>query len=140
MEKIIYFCKECQSAFGSEPTNKKITCGDCGRVLVKTNVSVSDWRLMSDEEKANKKKEFMNLSDNTYKASETVYGESSIGKSIKVMAYIFLALSMLGSFIIMSNSFAIGLASMLLSAMGCFLCIGIGEICNLLNSINNKLK
>lgn len=140
MEKIIYFCKECQSAFGSEPTNKKMTCSDCGSVLVKTDVPVSDWRLMSDEEKANKKKDFMKLPDNTYKASETVYGESSIGKSIKVMAYIFLALSMLGSFIVMSTSFAIGLASMLLSAMGCFLCIGIGEICNLLNSINNKLK
>lgn len=140
MEKVIYFCKKCESTFGSEPTNKKLFCDECGNELVKTDLPVSDWRLMSDVEKAEKRKEFMKLSSSSYKASETIYGESSIGKSIKVMAYIFLSLSILGSFIIMTTDFITGLTAMLLSTMGCFLCIGIGEICNLLNSINNKLK
>lgn len=141
MEKVIYFCKKCRSTFGGEP-GRKMSCTDCGYSLVCTDLPVTVWREMTDEEKEEKKKEFMNISDSAgYKASTDSYGESSIGKTIKTISFIFLVLSIIGSLVIfVSLGFVIGLIALLSSLLGCCLCIGVGEICNLLNSINNKLK
>ena len=142
MGKVIYFCKKCRSTFGGEPNSGRMVCSDCENTLVCTDLSVDVWRQMTDEEKEEKKKEFMNISDNSYKANTDSSGESSIGKTIKTISYIFLVLSIIGSFVLMASGlgFAVGLVALLMSALECCLCVGIGEICNLLNSINNKLK
>ena len=140
MEKVIYFCKKCRSSFGAEPNRGRVTCSDCGSTLVCTDLPVGVWRQMTEDEKEIKKKDFMNITDNSYKSDTDFNGESSIGKNIKTISYIFLILSIIGSVIIMSGNFMIGLIALLACLLECFLCIGIGEICNLLNSINNKLK
>lgn len=140
MEKVIYYCKKCGSAYGGYPNSGHIKCQECGTKLVNTNYSVDAWRLLSNEDKIFKKNEFAGFSDNSYIGETNYDGESSIGMVIKIVSYILLFFSIAGSIIIMFGNVIIGIVSLLGCVLGCFLCIGIGEICNLLNSINNKLK
>ena len=64
---------------------------------------------------------------------------SSVGKAIKVLSIIVLVLSAIGSFVIMGETFAIGVAALLISILTSLLSYGIGEIVCLLTSINHKL-
>ena len=140
MEKVIYYCKACRSTFGTYPNSGRIKCLDCGSDLVNTNYPVESWRKLSDEEKELKRKEFDEIVDNSYRGETNYNGESSIGNKIKFLSYIFMILSIIGSIVIMVGDFVVGLIVLMVCLLDCFLCIAIGEICNLLNSINNKLN
>lgn len=66
---------------------------------------------------------------------------NSIGGLIKTLAVVLLALSAIGSVMIMASiSISVGLVSLLVCCMFSFLCMGIGEICIILSDINRKIR
>ena len=64
---------------------------------------------------------------------------SGVGKAIKVLSVIVIILSVIGSLVIMGESFVTGMAVLLVSILTGLLAYGIGEIVSLLTSINHKL-
>ena len=80
-----------------------------------------------------------NNTGNTVQYNNT-YKESSIGGYIKFFSVIVIILSVIGSFIIMNQNAAAGIASLVISCLVGTVCYGIGEICCLLKSIDSKIK
>lgn len=76
---------------------------------------------------------------NEYENEVSYAVESKVGKAIKVLSVIFIILGVIGSLIIMGESFVTGLAVLLVSVLTGLFAYGIGEIVALLTSINHKI-
>ena len=65
---------------------------------------------------------------------------STVGTAIKIVSVITLVLCVIGSLVVIGESFAIGLAILIMSILFGLLSFGIGEIICLLQEINARIK
>ena len=128
LEDGLEFCYFCGTSFGDDEENTKEQEND-------------NTDLVNEPERQKEFSKKEQTEPETLYNTESIYAEdSTIGKAIKVLSIIILVLSVLGSFIMMSESFAIGLAVLLVSVLTSLLAYGIGEIVCLLTSINYHLR
>lgn len=126
LEDGLEFCYFCGTSFDDENINEQVI--DSTKVADKTEIK-----------KEIPKKETLEVE--TLYNTESIYAEdSTIGKVIKVLSIIILVLSVIGSFVIISESFPVGMAILLVSILTSLLAYGIGEIICLLTSINYHLR
>lgn len=50
MEKEMFYCKKCNSMWSGTPYSQQ-TCPDCGNSMIKTNISLEEWKSKTPEEK-----------------------------------------------------------------------------------------
>ena len=121
LEEDVEFCYFCGSEL-SENAVESIIRGENSNVKANAEVYIEETEeAYEDENKA------------SYAA------DSAVGKAIKALSVIFIILGVIGSLIIMGESFVTGLAVLLVSLLTGLLAYGIGEIVALLTSINHKL-
>ena len=75
---------------------------------------------------------------NTASPSSAV--SSTVGTTIKIVSVIVLVLCVIGSLVVIGESFAIGLAMLIVSVLFGLLSYGIGEIVCLLQDIKEKIR
>lgn len=121
LEEDVEFCYFCGSEL-SENAEESIIRGENSNVKANAEVYIEETEEAYEDEN---------------KASYAV--DSAVGKAIKALSVIFIILGVIGSLIIMGESFATGLAVLLVSLLTGLLAYGIGEIVALLTSINHKL-
>ena len=65
---------------------------------------------------------------------------STVGATIKMLSIIVLVLCVIGSFVVIGETFVVGLAMLIVSVLFCLLSYGVGEIICLLKDIKNKME
>lgn len=65
---------------------------------------------------------------------------STVGAAIKMLSIIVLVLCVIGSFVVIGETFVVGLAMLIVSILFCLLSYGVGEIICLLKDIKNKME
>ena len=138
---IVKYCDACKKLYSGQADK----CSKCGAALKSSKYDFDEYCTYSIAQKEAVAKELFGDSDNvTVEANEDVKTEtsskSSVGSAIKVISVIVIVLSVLGSLLMISSAgFAVGGAALILSLLVGLLSFGIGEICDLLTNINDKL-
>ncbi len=133
----IYYCPRCRSTYSTEKDNQQYEqCPSCNIRIIPTHITTDEWHTKTDEEKEAAKKQFDDQAK--LSTSQTSSNSNSIGKALRVVGIIYIALSLIGAFILIGEEITIGLIAGVFGCLGGLLLLGFSEIINLLQDIKNK--
>ena len=130
----IYTCPRCNNKFylankdiKSEEFQREFRCTSCG-------AGYNDLPII--EENGATETTQGTVSVQTPLPNET----STVGSAIKMLSIVVLFLCVIGSIVVIGETFVVGLAMLIVSVLFCLLAYGVGEIICLLKDIKNRLK
>lgn len=131
-------CPKC----GKDVSHSATMCYGCGYNL-KDHFDQLRKQEQAEKERAQSirnaiQKDVQSVSKGNAESSSSA--SSTIGTTIKIVSIIVLVLCVIGSLIVIGESFAIGLAILIMSVLFGLLSFGIGEIICLLQEINARIK
>ena len=144
MKKNVFYCNDCNASYGGDAGGEE-RCPNCRRKLYDTNISVESWKELTKTEKEDYKQKFAVEAEKMKdfyienKAESIVEEGSAVGSLIKGLSLFMMVLGVIGSFIIIIESFVVGISMLLVLCLFCLLSYGIGEIICLLKGIKNKI-
>ena len=131
----IYTCPRCNNRFyldskdiKSEEFLREFRCSSCG-------AAYNDAPINDESGETS-------VHDTETVLVRTVSNQSSstVGATIKTLSIIVLVLCVIGSFVVIGETFVVGLAMLIVSVLFCLLSYGVGEIICLLKDIKNKME
>ena len=134
MEQTIFYCRKCGATYAAAPGTVQ-KCQDCHGRLTDTGFPVEQWRALTDEQKAARKEAFAEVLTEAPKQSR------GAGSAIRIIAVIAGILGIIAGMAVgLDSDWGAGIAIMVLSFLFGAIVYGIGEICALMKSIDNKLQ
>lgn len=129
----VYYCSVCGNIKTGEKDTKFSYCKKCGVTMWQTHLTTEEWEAKSKEDREKIKEKFDALD------TEDGSGSNTIGNIIRIIAYIFIAISILGGIVI--AGILNGYTGFIVAFAGCFsslMLLGFAEIIKLLQEISNK--
>ncbi len=150
----IYYCKKCGEVYSSEKDNEVQKCPSCKVNMLATHYLAEEWRSKNDKQKEELRSIFDNMDINNVKikssdslnSSDSLESLSSsnssnsIGKTLDIVGWLYIALSAIGAFILFLGDMGV-IFPILVAISGALfglLLVGFGEVINLLQDIKNK--
>ena len=133
----MYYCPRCRSTYSAEKDNQQYeSCPTCNIKVIPMHLTTDWWHTQTDEKKEEIKKQFD--SQAKLSTSQTSSNSNSIGQVLRVVGFIYIAVSIIGALVIMSEELIGGIIAGIFGCLGGLLLMGFSEIINLLQDIKNK--
>ncbi len=128
--KYIYYCKKCKSTNSTENDNSYLQCPECKMQMYATHITADEWETRTAESKEFLKKSFETIEHPVM---------NPIGKALKTVGWVYIGLSVIGSFMMLTEvGVAYSALSLIFGCLGGLLLLGFAEVVNLLQDIKNK--